>query len=132
MSPSKTSQPRYRSSSRTWDYPLRGPSIPYFHNPFPASITGFSGHLVENVTLENIEITYPGHSYREYSWQPLNRLDEIEEHPSLYYGTGLAPNPKIMYRYPEFSMWKELPSWGLYTRYVDGLVLKKRPDAGKG
>jgi hypothetical protein len=106
------------------DYPLRGPVIPYFHNPFPASITGFSGHTVENITLEDIEITYPGRANKAYSWQPLNRLDEIEEHPSRYYGNGLPPNPGFMFRYPEFSIWKELPSWALYVRFVDGLTMK--------
>ena len=40
-------------------YEIRGPTLPFFHNIFPSSITGIPGHPVENVTLENIEIIYP-------------------------------------------------------------------------
>ena len=42
------------------NYDLRGPEVDFFHNPFPSSIVGLEGYAVENVTLENIEITYPG------------------------------------------------------------------------
>jgi parallel beta-helix repeat protein len=41
-------------------FEIRGPEPPFFHNAFPSSITGIPGHRVENVTLENIEIRYPG------------------------------------------------------------------------
>lgn len=44
------------------DYDIRRPELPFFHNPFPASITGIPGHKVENVSLENIRIIYPGHA----------------------------------------------------------------------
>jgi hypothetical protein len=40
---------------------------------------------------------------------PLHRLDQIPEKKAAY---------------PEFSMFGELPAWGLYVRHVDGLTLK--------
>lgn len=44
------------------DYDLRGPDINVIHNPFPSSITGIPGAKVENISLENISITYrPGY-----------------------------------------------------------------------
>ncbi|MFN3939847.1 MAG: glycoside hydrolase family 28 protein, partial [Chitinophagales bacterium] len=41
-------------------YDIRGPELPFFYNPIPASITGIPGNNVEHVTLENITIHYPG------------------------------------------------------------------------
>ena len=35
-------------------YDVRGPSLPFFHNTFPSSITGLPDQKVENVILENI------------------------------------------------------------------------------
>jgi len=91
------------------NYDLRGPDLPFFHNPFPCSITGIPGHPVENVTLENIEITFPGRGNDGLAIIPLNRLKDVGENE-----TG----------YPEFSMFGELPSWGFYVRHVDGLTMK--------
>ena len=82
--------------------------MPFFHNPFPASICGLPGHNVENVTLENIEISYPGKANRGYAHIPLWRLESVPEQES---------------KYPEFSMFGELPSWGFYVRHVDGLEI---------
>jgi hypothetical protein len=92
------------------DYILRGPALPFFHNVFPSSITGLPGHPVQNVTLENIQITYPGRGNPAYANRPLSRLNQVPE------------NPK---KYPEFSMFGELPAWGFYARHVDGLILKE-------
>lgn len=91
------------------DYDLRGPDESFFHNKFPASITGIPGHYVENVVLENIEITYPGRGNNGLAILPLNRLDDV---------------PEVKDKYPEFSMFFELPSWALYVRHVKGLSLK--------
>ncbi|MEM9022310.1 MAG: glycoside hydrolase family 28 protein [Bacteroidota bacterium] len=92
-----------------YGYEIRGPELPFFHNVFPASITGLPGIPVQNVTLENIEITYPGRGNKAYAYLPLSRLDAIPELPEAY---------------PEFSMFGELPAWGLYARHVEGLTLK--------
>ena len=91
------------------NYTIRGPELPFFHNPFPASISGLSGHNIENVTLENIEISYPGRANKGYAHVSLWRLDSVPEQES---------------KYPEFSMFGELPSWGFYVRHVDGLEMK--------
>ncbi|NRA51468.1 MAG: polygalacturonase [Phaeodactylibacter sp.] len=78
--------------------------------PFSSSVTGFPGHKVENVTLENI--------YIEYNEAPIaaELFSEVPE------------NEK---RYPEISMFtkglesrKYLPAHGLFARHVDGLVIR--------
>ncbi len=92
-----------------YEYEIRGPALPFFHNIFPSSITGIPGHPVENVTLENIEIIYPGRGNSGLANTPLSRLDRIPEEEA---------------KYPEFSMFGELPAWGFYVRHVDGLTLK--------
>ena len=90
-------------------YDLRGPALPFFHNPMPASITGIPGHRVENVTLEDIEISYPGRANKGMAYMPLSRLSAVPENES---------------EYPEFTMFEELPAWGLYVRHVTGLAVK--------
>ena len=90
------------------NYNIRGPELPFFHNPFPASITGIPNHYVENITLENIEISYPGRANKGYAHVSLWNLDIVPENESSY---------------PEFSMFGELPSWGFYVRHVNGLEL---------
>ncbi|MEP3388345.1 MAG: glycosyl hydrolase family 28 protein [Reichenbachiella sp.] len=90
-------------------YKIRGPQLPFFHNPFPASISGLPGHDVENVTIEDVSISYPGRADRGYAHMDLWRLDDVPENES---------------QYPEFSMFGELPSWGFYVRHVNGLKLK--------
>ncbi|TNF42703.1 MAG: glycoside hydrolase family 28 protein [Bacteroidetes bacterium] len=90
-------------------YEIRGPELPFFHNTFPASITGLPGHYVENVNLENIRIIYPGRANNGYAHLPVHRLKDVPENES---------------QYPEFSMFGELPSWGFYVRHVKGLSMK--------
>jgi hypothetical protein len=91
------------------NYDLRGPDLPFFHNPFPCSITGIEGHPVENVSLENIEITYPGRGNDGLAILPIYRLKDV---------------PEVEAEYPEFSMFGELPAWAFYVRHVNGLSLK--------
>ena len=90
-------------------YDLRGPALPFFHNTFPSSITGIPGYPVENVLLENIQITYPGRGNNGLANMPISRLDDVPEEQA---------------KYPEFSMFGELPAWGLYVRHMDGLTMK--------
>ncbi|MEO8534521.1 MAG: glycosyl hydrolase family 28 protein [Flavobacterium sp.] len=91
------------------DYDLRGPEVDYFHNPFPASIAGIPGYAIENVTLENIEITYPGRASKGMAYLPLSRLKDVLEN---------------IKGYPEFTMFGELPSWGFYVRHASGIEMK--------
>jgi len=92
-----------------YKYPLRGPALPFFHNVFPVSITGIPNAYVENVTLENITITYPGQGLESYAHAPIYRLSHIPENAGDY---------------PEFSMFGELPAWGLYVRHVNGIIIR--------
>ena len=90
-------------------YDMRGPALPFFHNIFPSSITGIPGHPIEDVVLENIDISYPGRGNKAMAYSSLSRLDEIPEEEQSY---------------PEYSMFGELPAWGFYVRHVEGLVLR--------
>jgi polygalacturonase len=91
------------------NYDLRGPEVDYFHNPFPSSIVGMKGYNIENVVLENIKINYPGRSSKGMAYIPLNRLHQV---------------PEAVQDYPEFSMFGELPAYGLYVRHANGISLK--------
>ena len=91
------------------NYDMRGPALNYFHNPIPSSITGIPGHKVENVLIENIEITHPGRASKGMAYVPLSRLEQV---------------PEKIKNYPEFSMFGELPAWAFYVRHVDGLAFK--------
>jgi len=91
------------------DYDMRGPEVGFFHNPFPASIAGIPGHLVENVVLENIEIRYPGRASKGMAYVPLSRLEQV---------------PEQIAEYPEFSMFGELPAWGFYVRHARNIKMK--------
>ncbi len=90
-------------------YDMRGPALPFFHNIFPISITGVPDHIIENIRLENIEITYPGRGNKAMAYAPLHRLDDI---------------PEEVRAYPEFSMFGELPAWGFYVRHVTDFSMK--------
>jgi hypothetical protein len=90
-------------------YDLRGPEVDYFHNPFPSSICGYPDHRIENVTLEDIEVSYPGQATKGMAYIPLWRIKDI---------------PEQIQKSPEFTMFGELPAWALYARHVDGLTLR--------
>jgi len=90
-------------------YPEEGPLVYYPHNVFPSSISGFSGHPVEDVTLENIEVIYEGGGNTQVANLPIDSLSKI---------------PEQIAEYPEFSMFGELPTWAFYVRHVNGLKLK--------
>lgn len=81
-------------------------AIVYPHNVFPASITGLPGHYPENIYLENIQIHYAGGGDSTVQYFPLESFKQITEAPTAY---------------PEFSMFGELPAWGLYVRHVKDL-----------
>ncbi|MGM9478268.1 glycoside hydrolase family 28 protein [Pedobacter sp. GSP4] len=91
-------------------YPLEGPlpkTAP--HNLLPAAITGIPGYPVENVLLEDIQITYGGGASEKTAHIPIDKLDSVTENEAGY---------------PEFSMFGELPSWGFYVRHVSGISFK--------
>ncbi len=91
------------------NYDLRGPEVDFFHNPFPSSITGIPGHSVENIILEDISITYPGRATKGMAYIPLSNLERV---------------PEQINKYPEFSMFGELPAWGFYIRHAKNIQFK--------
>lgn len=69
----------------------------------PIMITGIPGHLVDNVVLENVTISYPGH------------------------GTAADARRKVpedIDRYPEQYFFGVLPSWGAYIRHARNVEFK--------
>lgn len=69
----------------------------------PIMITGIPGHYVENVTLENIKISYPGHGTEE---EAKRVVPEDED------------------RYPEQFFFGVLPAWGAYLRHAKNIEFK--------
>ncbi|MET1054712.1 MAG: glycosyl hydrolase family 28 protein [Pedobacter sp.] len=90
-------------------YSMEGPVVRHPHNVFPSSIAGIPGHPVENVTLNNIEITYEGGASAKVAAFGIDSLEKV---------------PEKIGDYPEFSMFGELPAWGFYTRHAAGLTMK--------
>lgn len=102
---------RYNTSSKNrpdLGYPFIGqPTFPY--NLIPSSIVGIPGAYIEDVTLENIEIIFEGHGDKKVAHIELDSLHRVPEKPSDY---------------PEFSMFGELPAWGIYIRHAKDLKFK--------
>ena len=92
-------------------YNYEGPIEDNPRNISPASIVGLPEYKIQNVTLENIEIVYPGAGNPLYAYRGTSgaELDSIPEMPA---------------KYPEFSQWKELPAWGFYIRHAEGIHFK--------
>jgi polygalacturonase len=100
------------------DFQVQVPKLPkdYYreigqpHNLLPSSIVGIPGHPVQEVLLENIVVSYGGGGDPNHAKVGLDSLDSV---------------PEFERNYPEFSMWGELPSWGLYLRHAQGVTLRK-------
>lgn len=90
-------------------YDLRGPEVDFFHNPFPSSICGIPGSAIEHIVIENVEIRYPGRATKGMAYMPLWRVGDV---------------PEQVAKYPEFSMFGELPAWGFYVRHVRDIVFR--------
>ena len=88
-------------------YNYEGPVEDMPRNISPASITGMPDALISNVTLKNIEIHYPGGGVAEFARIGLDELDKV---------------PEMAASYPEFSMFRELPAWGMYIRHANGVT----------
>ncbi|GAB5561747.1 MAG: glycoside hydrolase family 28 protein [Synoicihabitans sp.] len=69
----------------------------------PIMITGIPGHYVEDVLLENIQISYPGHG------TPADARREV---------------PEDVDRYPEQFFFGPLPAWGAYVRHARNIEFK--------
>ena len=81
----------------------------YPHNILPMEIVGLPGYNIQNVILENINVTFPGGADKRHAYVSLDSLAAIPERAK---------------EYPEYSMFGELPAWGLYVRHASGLQFK--------
>ena len=91
-------------------YSYEGPIEDMPRNISPSGIVGIPELPIENVTLKNVEIIYPGGGNKLYAYRGTSdeELDSIPEMKDVY---------------PEFSQFKELPSWGLFIRHAKGITL---------
>jgi len=69
----------------------------------PIIITGLPGSKINNIAFNNVMLKHPGGGNAMFSRVGLNELDSVPEKPAAY---------------PEFSMFKELPAWGVYIRHA--------------
>jgi len=82
----------------------------------PMMITGIPGHYVEDVVLENIQISYPGFGTAE------DAAREV---------------PEDIARYPEQFFFGTLPAWGAYIRHARNIEFRnvsmelRNPDVRK-
>lgn len=90
-------------------YDLRGPDLDVIHNPIPSSITGIPNNQIGDITLENIEIKYPGRATKGQAYIPLWRVKDV---------------PEQITKYPEFSMFGELPAYGFYLRHAKNITMR--------
>lgn len=107
-----------RISNVTADIPATKPDAGYSYegpvedNPRNISpgiiIVGMPDALVTNITLNNINMRHAGGGKAAYAHVPLDQLNLIPEIPA---------------QYPEFSMFKELPSWGIFAKHAIGLKI---------
>jgi hypothetical protein len=90
-------------------YNYEGPVEDLPRNISPASVVGMPDAAIENVSLKNIEIHYPGGGNPAFARVGLNELDKV---------------PEMAASYPEFSMFRELPAWGFYLRHVKEITFE--------
>jgi hypothetical protein len=75
-------------------------------NISPIIIAGLPGQYINDVTFTNFEVTYPGAGSKFLAYVALDKLDSI---------------PEVADGYPEFSMFKEVPAWGIYVRHAKNI-----------
>jgi len=90
-------------------YNYEGPVEDMPRNISPSSIVGMPDARIENVTLRNIEILYPGGGNPAFAKVGLDELEKV---------------PEMAASYPEFSMFRELPAWGFYIRHARGITFE--------
>jgi len=85
-------------------YEYEGPIENMPRNISPAIIiAGLPGAMITNISLKNIEVKHPGGGNPLLVKISLDALDSVPEKPTAY---------------PEFSMFRELPAWGIYIRHA--------------
>ena len=90
-------------------YNYEGPIEDMPRNISPASIVGLPDYPIENITLKNITMVYPGGGNKLFAYRGLTpaELDGI---------------PEMRDTYPEFSQFRELPAWGFYIRHAKDIA----------
>ncbi len=92
-------------------YSYEGPVEDLPRNLSPAIIiTGLAAKKIEQVSMSDIEVRHAGGGNALYARLDLQHLDSVPELPA---------------KYPEFSMFKELPAWAVYIRHATGVRLDK-------
>lgn len=82
-------------------YQYEGPIEDLPRNISPAIIVvGLPERPIGEVVLKDIHINHPGGGDSAYAYYPWKKWAEL---------------PTLEKQYPEFSMWKELPSWGVFV-----------------
>ncbi len=89
-------------------YPFHGPQFLEPHNLAPSSVVGHSQVPISNIKLENITIKMAGGGDPSIAYVPTSQLAKVPERPTDY---------------PEFTMFGELPAWGIYLRHVNGIQI---------
>lgn len=92
-------------------YNYEGPVEDLPRNISPASIVGLPENKIEQVTLKNIHIVYPGEGNALYAKRGLSSEE-------------LNGIPEMRDAYPEFSQFKELPAWAFYVRHAANIVFE--------
>jgi polygalacturonase len=87
-------------------YDYEGPIEDMPRNISPIIIAGLPGQYINDVTFSNFEVTYPGAGSKFLAYVALDKLDSI---------------PEVADGYPEFSMFKEVPAWGIYVRHAKNI-----------
>lgn len=88
-------------------YEYEGPIEDMPRNVTPAIvITGMPDALISGVSVKQVEIKHPGGGSAFFAKVGLDSLDLVPERGKAY---------------PDFSMFRELPAWGVYIRHAKGL-----------
>ena len=90
-------------------YPFKGPQFLEPHNIEPSSIVGHRDNPITDIAFENIRIIMPGGGKPSVAYVAPDKAYRVPERPTDY---------------PEFTMFGELPAWGLYVRHAQGIRLK--------
>jgi hypothetical protein len=91
-------------------YEYEGPIEDMPRNISPVVIAGLPGAPITGVTLENVVVKYPGGGNPLFAKLGLDALDQVPERPDAY---------------PDFSMFRELPAWGMYIRHARNITCKE-------
>jgi hypothetical protein len=91
-------------------YEYEGPVENMPRNISPAVIiAGLPDAMINNISLNDIQLKHPGGANPAFAKILLTELDSVPEKPAAY---------------PEFSMFNELPAWGIYIRHAQGVEIK--------